>query len=172
MTIHTGKEPAAQPAKASPALEAVVRWQHGLAFQAETGSRHTLLIDTSPGERASSEGPSPMELILVGLAGCTGIDVVETLRKMRQDVTGYEVSAHGERTGTHPRVYARIVVEHRVSGHGLSREKVERAVQLSVDKYCSVSAMLEKTAEITTEITIVEAGRSPVDNRDLSAPGA
>lgn len=132
------------------------RYDGGLRFEVESGvGHHTFTLD-GDGEA----GPSPMDVVLAGLAGCTGIDVVGTLRKMRQDVTDLRVNVRGTRAEDHPKVYTAITVEFIVTGHHLDEAKVRRAVELSETKYCSVSGMLNKTATITTAIRLIEAGET------------
>lgn len=104
---------------------------------------------------SDSKDFSPMQVLLAALGGCTGMDVVSVLKKMRQDVTGYRIEVDGVRATEHPRVWTEITVRHIVQGNGLSREKVERAVQLSEEKYCSVAAMLKGTT-IHTEIELAQ----------------
>lgn len=131
----------------------------GMRFEAEAGSGHRLVMDTADVEEGGQNaGFSPMELPLVALAGCTGMDVVSILRKQRQDLTGYTVSVRGVRTDEHPKVFVQIEVEHSFTGRGLKREAIQRAVTLSETKYCSVSAMLGKSATITHTIHINEEG--------------
>jgi putative redox protein len=131
-------------------LSARVALEDGMAFRATTGSGHQLLLDTAPDHGGAGRGPTPMELVLVALGGCTGMDVISILRKMRQDVTGYEVRVTGdERAETHPRVYTAITVEHIVRGRNLDDASVARAVELSATRYCPVSAMLGETATVT-----------------------
>lgn len=132
------------------------RLDGAMGFRAETPSGHEVLMDASPEVGGENRGVRPLELLLVGLAGCTGMDVISILRKMRQDVTGYEVSVSGERADEHPRVYTRIVVEHILRGRGLVEANVARAVELSATRYCSASAMLEKAARVEHRYTIVE----------------
>lgn len=98
-----------------------------------------------------------MELLLVGLAGCTAMDVISILEKKRQDVTSFEVTAHGTRAEDHPRLFTNIVLEYIVTGHQVEREAVERAVELSATKYCSAAAMFGKAATIEHKITVLEA---------------
>ena len=98
-----------------------------------------------------------MELLLVGLAGCTGMDVISILRKKRQDVTGYEVRVQGVRAETHPMVFEDITVEHILTGHHLDHEAVKRAIALSEQRYCGAGAMLGKAAELRHMYCIVEA---------------
>ncbi|HEU5441732.1 MAG TPA: OsmC family protein [Ktedonobacterales bacterium] len=132
---------------------AAARWTSELCFDVTSGSGHTLTLDS---EKAA--GPSPMELLVVALAGCTGMDVISTLKKMRQDVRAYEVKVHGVRAEEHPQVYTAITVEHVVTGHAVEERAVERAIELSETKYCGVSNTLNKTARLTTSYQIVESG--------------
>ena len=123
-----------------------------------TGSGHLVGVDVGPDEGDDS-GPTPMELVLVALAGCTAMDVISILRKKRQIPTSYEIDARGERTDDHPRVYTRIVVEHRVDA-SVDGEAIRRSVELSATKYCPVSAMLSLGTVIEHRYRIGEAGES------------
>ena len=108
---------------------------------------------------ASSEetlGPSPMEMVLMGLGGCSGIDVMHILEKMRQPVTGCQVELEGERAEETPRVYEKIHLIYTISGNNLSQQRVEEAVRLSNEKYCSVSVMLNASVELSREVMIIE----------------
>lgn len=136
---------------------ATARYEGGMKFSARSGSGHELTMDTGTEDGGENAGFSPMELPLVALLGCTGMDVVSILRKMRQEVTNYEMSAHGVRAETHPKVFMTIEVDYTFTGNGLSIESVRRAVELSATRYCSVGAMLEKTATITYKTTVVDA---------------
>lgn len=127
-----------------------------LSFRARTGSGHEVTMDASPEAGGENRGMRPMEMLLAGLAGCTGMDVASILRKMRQDVTGYEVRVTGERAEEHPKVYTHIVVEHVVRGRNLVEANVARAVELSATRYCSASAMLEKAARVEHKYTILQ----------------
>ncbi|HEY7985114.1 MAG TPA: OsmC family protein [Ktedonobacterales bacterium] len=129
----------------------------GMRFTAESGSGHALIMDVVAAEGGQDSGFSPMELPLVALIGCVGMDVVSILRKQRQDVTGYDLAVRGTRAEEHPKVFVAITVEHTITGRDLKRPAVERAIELSRTRYCSVSAMLGKTAEITHTFTLVEA---------------
>lgn len=133
-----------------------VNYTGGMRFTAEAGSGHQFVMDTPTDEGGASGGFSPMELPLVALAGCMGMDVVSILRKQRQDLTGYDVAVRGERADQHPKVFVRVTVEHTFTGHGLRRDMVERAIELSRTRYCSVSAMLAPTVDITHHVTLVE----------------
>lgn len=123
----------------------------------EDGLRFTALSPRGAQITLNSDSTdfSPMQVLLAALGGCTGMDVVSVLKKMRQDVTGYRIEVDGTRADDHPRVWTEITVRHIVEGNDLSREKVERAVQLSEEKYCSVAAMLKGTP-IRTEIELVQ----------------
>ena len=127
---------------------ATVTLADGMAFDATTGSGHTVRLDATPDHGGSDTGPSPMEALLLSLGGCTGMDVISMLRKMRQDITAYRVDVRGERRDEHPRIYTEIVVEHILSGPDLDPKQVARAVELSATKYCPVSAMLAAGTEV------------------------
>ena len=133
-------------------ISATVLWTDKERYIGEATSHHALVMDTATEKTAGS----PMELVLIALCGCTASDVVGILRKKREPFTGLEVSAHGERAEGYPAVYTEIKLKYRVTGK-VSRKAMEDAVHLSKDKYCSVSAMLAKTAKITFEIEHVDA---------------
>ena len=126
-------------------------WLEKKKFSGVSDSGHTIIVD---GEKAA--GNSPMELILIGLCGCTGFDVASVLEKKREPFTSLEVRAEAERAPDPPSVYTQIKLIYRVGGK-VSRKAVEDAIRLSKEKYCSVSAMLAKTAKITTEIEYLDA---------------
>lgn len=138
---------------ASEIRTGVARWVTGMQFEGIGGSGNTLTMGSS----GESKGFGPMELLLVGLAGCTGMDVIDILRKKKQDVTAFEVRVSGVRADEYPMVYTSIDVEYVVTGRDISPDAVARAIELSESKYCSVSAMLGKTAEIKTSYTIAES---------------
>lgn len=136
---------------------AKVVWKSGLSFEGSADSGFTLPLDTTVEQGGQNSGFRPMELLLVGLAGCTGMDVISILKKKQQDVVSFEVSVQGERAQEHPRIYTHITIEYVIIGHGIDPAAVERAVQLSESKYCSAQAMLSKAAKIDHLITIKEA---------------
>lgn len=138
-------------------MECVVKWMDGMSFIAETGSNHLIAMDGSPEAGGRNLAPRPMELVLAGTGGCTAFDIVLILKRGRQDVRGCQVSLKAERADTEPKVFTRIHFHYTVTGKGLKPDSVERAVKLSAEKYCSASAMLAKTAEITHDWEIVEA---------------
>lgn len=138
-----------------PAVEtkiARLRYAGGEAFVAESQSGHAMV--TSFAHELSA--PSPMELLLIALGGCTGADVVSILEKKRQRVTGYEIEVRGERRAEHPRIYTEIEVIHRVRGHNVDAKAVAHAIELSETKYCSVSAMLSASAKLSMRYEIQE----------------
>jgi putative redox protein len=137
-------------------MECKIKWLDGMAFVAETGSNHLIAMDGAPEGGGRNLAPRPMELLLAGTGGCTAYDVVLILKRSRQEVTGCEVSLSADRAETDPKIFTRIRFHYRISGKGLKPETVERAIKLSAQKYCSASAMLAKTAEITHEWEIVE----------------
>jgi len=139
-------------------LEARINWKDGLAFNGLGGSSGlTLPLDSSVESGGSNSGFRPMELLLIGLAGCTGMDVISILQKKKQDVTDFEVRVHGDRAEDHPKIFTHILIDFIVTGRNVDPAAVDRAVELSSTKYCSAQAMLGKAANIETRITIKEA---------------
>lgn len=129
-------------------LTATVTWEGKMAFRGEAASGHAVLMDAAPAAGGEDRGPRPMELALLALGGCTSMDVVSILNKMRQPVAGMEVALEGERAGEHPKVFTAVRIVFRLRGEGLDPAKVERAVRLSAERYCSVGNMLNKTASM------------------------
>jgi putative redox protein len=138
------------------AMKARAKWVEGMAFMGEAGSGHSVIMDGAPEYGGRNIGIRPMEMLLIGLAGCTGFDVVQILKKGREAVTGCEVEVEAERATEDPKVFTRIRIAYRVSGRGLSQAKAERAVTLSKEKYCSASIMLGATAEMSTSLVVVD----------------
>ncbi len=137
-----------------------VTWESGLAFAVEQDGHH-YRIDASPEAGGRDLGPRPKALLLSGLGGCTGIDVVSILEKMRVSIDGLEIQVSAESRDEHPRIFTGIHVRYLFRGRDLPLDKLERAVKLSEDTYCGVSAMLRPAVPITSEI-VVE------DPRDLT----
>lgn len=138
-------------------MECTIRWSgNGMSFIAETGSNHILAMDGAPDGGGRNLAPRPMETVLAGTGGCTAYDVVVILKKSGQDVTGCEVRLEAERASTDPKVFTRIHAHFIVRGRNLKRNVVEHAIRLSHEKYCSATAMLAKTAEITRDVEIVD----------------
>lgn len=140
-------------------MECTVRWhsEAGMAFVAETGSGHLLAMDGAPDGGGRNLAPRPMETVLAGTGGCAAYDVVLILKRGRQQVTGCQVRIEAERAMQDPKVFTRIHMHFTVSGKSLSEAAVSRAIRLSHEKYCSASAMLAKTAQMSTGFDIVEA---------------
>ena len=132
----------------------ITKWVQGLQFVAKGDSGHAVVFDAYPEVGGSDTGPRPGEVLLMALGTCTGIDVVSILNKMRVPFTGFSIKVDGELTEGHPKVFHKLHVLYRLTGKELDRSKVERAVELSQTTYCGVSAMLAKSAEITTEIVL------------------
>ena len=130
----------------------------GMRFNVETGSGHHVILDAAEHNGGQDAGPRPMEMLLVALASCAGMDILGILRKKRQQITAYEVRVHGERVEEHPRIFVKITVEHILTGHALQAEAVKRAIDLTEEKYCGASAMLGKTAVIEHTFRIVALG--------------
>ena len=128
-----------------------------MSFIAETGSNHLVMIDGAPEGGGRNLAPRPMEMVLLGTGGCTAYDVVVILKKSGQDVTACEVRLTAERASTDPKVFTKIHMHWTVRGRGLKRNIVESAVRLTHEKYCSATAMLQKTAEVTRDFEVIEA---------------
>ncbi|MBD8721814.1 OsmC family protein [Oxalobacteraceae sp. CFBP 13708] len=140
-------------------MDVKVSWNgpSGMSFRAQTGSGHMVAMDGAPEGGGHNLAPRPMEMVLIGTGGCAAYDVVLILKRGREDVRGCDVTLQAERAETDPKVFTKINFHFVVTGRNLKTAAVERAVQLSHDKYCSASAMLAKTAEITHSIEIVES---------------
>lgn len=138
-------------------MEAQVHWHQRLTFTGSADSGFNLPIGSRPEVGGDDDGFRPMELLLIGLAGCTALDVISILQKKRQDVTAFDVKVHAERADEHPRVFTQITLEYILTGRNIERKAVERAVELSSTRYCSAQAMLDKTATINHRIIIHEA---------------
>lgn len=125
-----------------------IEWKEDLKFVSRKGNSE-IIMNSSEDENVMKNYFSPMELVLVSLAGCTGMDVISILKKMRQNVKGFKLTVSGERADDHPKVYTKISIHYFFEGEGLEKEKVERAIELSFNKYCSVSAMLKKSCDVS-----------------------
>ncbi|WP_127996841.1 OsmC family protein [Piscinibacter defluvii] len=140
-------------------MECTINWlpAAGMAFSAETGSGHLITMDGAPDGGGRNLAPRPMETVLAGTGACTAYDVVLILKRGRHDVRGCQVRIEADRADVDPKVFTRIRMHFIVTGRDLPESAVERAVKLSHEKYCSASAMLGKTAEMTTSFEIVAA---------------
>ncbi len=138
-------------------MKARVRWLTPMGFVGESGSGHAVVMDGAPESGGSNLGPRPMEMLLLGMGGCASFDVVHILKKARQQITDCEALIEAERATTEPKVFTKIHLHFVVTGRNLSEKRVERAISLSAEKYCSASIMLGKTAEVTHDFEIREA---------------
>ncbi len=134
--------------------KAVIELTDDELFSGRTPSGHVVVIDT---DRERNSAPSPMELLLVALGSCTGVDVVSILKKKREDVTAYRVEVRGQRRDEHPRSYKRLEVHHIITGRNVAARSVAQAIELSEQKYCSVAATFRPAAEIVSSYEIIEA---------------
>lgn len=137
-------------------MKATVKWVDGMMFLGETGSGHAVVMDGAPEAGGRNHGVRPMEMLLLGLGGCTSFDVVLILKRGREPVNGCQVEITAERADSDPKVFTKIHLDYRLSGKGLAPAKVERAIALSKEKYCSASIMLGATADITTAYSVSE----------------
>ena len=137
-------------------MEVKVKYVDGLQFVGEAESGHALVMDGDPVYGGNNTAVRPTELLLVGLGGCSGMDVVSVLKKKKQDVRGLEINIKGKRAEEHPKKFTDIDIEFVVTGRSISEEAVKRAVNLSMEKYCSVKATIEGCATITFSYRIVE----------------
>ena len=133
-----------------------VNWVDGMLMVGKSHSGHSITMDGPPEIGGDNLGVRPMEMLLLGVAGCTMIDVVTTLKKMRQKLTHCETKVNAERADDHPKVFTDIHIQFIVKGQDLDPKKVEKAITLSAEKYCSASIMLGKTASITHDFEIAE----------------
>lgn len=139
-------------------MKARVQWLDGRAFVGESGSGHAVVMDGAPESGGRNVGVRPMEMLLLGLGGCTAFDIAMILERMREKVTGLDIALEAERAGEDPKVFTHVKMIYKVTGRNLKPANVERAVNLSAEKYCSASAMFEKTAKIEHSFEIIEEG--------------
>jgi putative redox protein len=138
-------------------MKTKVVWKEGLSFISTSADGYTIPLGSEPEVGGNGEGFRPMELLAIGLAGCTAMDVISILQKKRQDITAFEVQVDTDRATEHPKVFTHITVEYIVTGHNVQASAVERSIELSVTKYCPAQAMLEKACKIEHRYSIIEA---------------
>jgi len=138
-------------------MKARIKLSEGMTFVAESGSGHAVVVDAAPDVGGRNLGARPMELVLMGTGACSAVDVVLILRRGRQPIADCVVELEAERAGEDPKVFTKIHFHYVVTGKGLDAAQVERAIRLSKEKYCSATAMLAKSAEITTDYEIRES---------------
>ena len=129
-------------------MEAKVTWKGRMTFIGSADSGFTVPLGTDPTVGGDDDGLRPMELIAIGLAACTAMDVISILTKKRQSVTAFETLIHAERAIEHPKVFTNVVIEYIIEGHDVDPAAVDRAIQLSAEKYCPAQAMLEQACKI------------------------
>jgi putative redox protein len=138
-------------------MKARIKWIEGVSFAGQSESGHTVVMDGPPDSGGKNLGVRPMEMLLLGMGGCTAFDVVHILRKSRQPITDCVAEIDATRADTDPKVFTKIHVHFIVSGKGLDPKRVDQAIKLSAEKYCSASIMLGKVAEVTHDFEIQEA---------------
>ena len=138
-------------------MKATVKWLDNMSFVGESESGHSVVMDGPPDSGGRNMGVRPMEMVLLGMGGCTAFDLVLILQRQRQQVIDCRVELDAERADEAPKVFTRIHVHYVVTGKGLDEKKVARAVEMTAEKYCSVSIMLAKSADITHDFEIIEA---------------
>lgn len=138
-------------------MKARVKWVEAATFVGESGSGHAVVMDGPEDSGGRNLGIRPMEMLLIGMGGCTAFDVVHILKKSRQPVTDCVVEIEAVRAETEPKIFTRIHVHFRVSGNGLAEKQVARAVELSAEKYCSASIMLGKVAAISHDFEVIDS---------------
>lgn len=138
-------------------MKARIKWTDGRQFVGESGSGHAVIMDGAPESGGRNTGIRPMEMMLLGLGGCTAFDVVMILERGREKVTSLEIELEGERAAEDPKVFTAVKIIYRLKGKALKSQAVERAIKLSEEKYCSATAMFNKTAKLTSEWVIEEA---------------
>jgi putative redox protein len=155
------------PQEEQEQMKARVKWLDGMAFVGETGTGHAVVMDGAPEFGGRNLGARPMEMLLLGLGGCTSFDVIAILKKARQPVLDCEVIVEAQRSEKVPKVFTEIAVHFRVYGEGLSEKHVARAVELSATRYCSASIMLGASAKMSHDFTIIEG---PAPRQEGPAP--
>jgi len=139
-------------------MRARVKWLDNMSFVGESGSGHSVVMDGAPDSGGRDLGVRPMEMVLLGLGGCTAFDVVSILKKARHAIADCEVHLEAERSEQIPKVFTKIQLKYIIRGDNLSEKQVARAVSLSAEKYCSVSRMLAGTAELTHSYELINTG--------------
>lgn len=146
-------------------MKARIKWVEDRTFIGESGSGHKVVLGTAFGPEGRTPGPSPMEMVLIGMGGCTAFDVVHILERGREAIEDVAVELEAERAEHDPKVFTRIHMHFVVKGRGLAREKIERAINLSAGKYCSASAMIAKTATITHDFEVLDTIATSTEGR-------
>jgi len=135
-------------------MQATVKWTDGMQFVVESDSGHSIIIDGAPEVGGRNTGMRPMEMLLASMGGCSAMDVIFILKKARQNVTDCQIRVKGDRSEKIPKVFTKIHLHYALSGHDLDEKQVERAVNLSAEKYCSVTLMLKQATEVTHDFSV------------------
>ena len=139
-------------------MKARVQWLNERTFVGESGSGHAVVMDGAPEAGGRNIGIRPMEMLLIGMGGCTAFDLVMILDKSREKVTGCDIELEAERASEDPKIFTKVTLTYHLRGYGLKATSVERAINLSAEKYCSASIMIGKSAKIVHSWTIAEEG--------------
>lgn len=152
-------------------LTAEIKWIEGHQFVAEAGSGHAIVLDVATGADKRATGPTPMDLMLMGTAGCSAMDIAYILgERMRADLTDLTVSAEADRADKQPKVFTAVRLTYRLRGSNLKEKDVVRAITLSLTKYCSASIMLERTAAVTARYEITDTATSTTKTGEITVP--
>ncbi len=143
-------------------MDAKVTWQGRMSFTGTATTGFNVSLGSDPSVGGDDDGFRPLELMAVSLAGCTAMDVISILKKKQQDVTAFEVRTHADQAEVHPHVFTHVLVEYIITGHGVDKAAVERAIELSVTKYCPAQTMLSKAVQIDHTYQIIEAATEAV----------
>jgi putative redox protein len=137
-------------------LNAKVTYTNGLQFVGESSSGHAIVMDGDPKVGGHNTGLRPMELLLVGLGGCAGMDVISIMKKKKQDVTGLDINVEGQKAENYPKKFTDINIEFIIKGRNISEDALKKSIDLSMNKYCSVKATLEGSAKINYSYKIIQ----------------
>lgn len=140
-------------------MQAIIKWTDGMQFIGESGSGHSIVLDGAPEVGGQNTGMRPMEMLLLSMGGCSAMDVIFILRKARQNVRDCNIVIEGDRVDTVPKVFNKIHMQYNITGHDLDPKQVERAVNLSANKYCSVTLMLKKATKVSHDFTVTQVER-------------
>jgi putative redox protein len=143
--------------KGDKTMDSTLKWNGRMQFTANSDSKHAVILDADASVGGDDLGSRPMELILMGLAGCTGMDVISIMQKKRQNITGFEIQTHAERAPDHPKVFTAIEIKYIFYGRNIDPKAVERSIELSETRYCPAQTMLVQAVPITHTYEIIES---------------
>jgi putative redox protein len=139
-------------------MKSTIKFVDNMQFIGTADSGHAVVMDAPPSVGGNNTGAKPSELLLLGFGGCTGMDVISILKKKKQDVTGLQMHVNGETSESHPKMFTDIHIEYVITGKNISENAVQRAIELSLDRYCTVGATIGKAAKITHSYKIIQEG--------------